>query len=388
MQDKKTDELFEMARLVAGRLQGYNTPQEDVVLSEWLAADPKRRQFYDELAENVGKGSSLQEMVQFDRTEAFERFLRQTQPKQPRLSRYRIWAAATLLLGLLYTGYMGISPRFKTHQTISKTGDIAPGGNKATLTLSSGQRIDLSSGQEGIVIRDSSLTYMNGTALNVDVPSLSDLVYFTLETPKGGKYRVVLPDGSKVWLNADSRLVYPNRFVGSTREVDLIGEAYFDVFSDPDRPFHINSGGQRVDVLGTAFNVSAYPDENVTRTTLVRGAVKVRSDYDEGGGGVLLLPGEESVMEAGNLSKRVANIEAAISWKEGRFCFANTPLDAMMRQLSRWYDITVAYEQGIPDEYFTGKMSQRLHLMEVLDFLEGSGIKFRLEDRTLIISKI
>ena len=383
MYDKLTVELFGKARLIAGRLRGENTAEEDAVLTAWLEADPMNRQFYQKIANDKDREKWLSKLEQFDQERAFRRFLLHTRPWYHQ-KKYRVWVAAILLMGLAFSVYLTMIPAVESGFYASEeTNDIEPGRYRATLSLSSGKQIDLNESREGIVVSEQKLAYANGTTIDAPVSQAGAVVFHTLHTPRGGKYQVLLPDGTRVWLNASSTLVYPSRFPDDKRKVEIVGEAYFEVAADPDRPFFVASADQVVQVLGTTFNINAYPDEQGVTTTLVNGAVKVKG----GGGFVVLSPGEAAVSEGGRVKKTIVDVSAATAWKSDRFYFDNTSLEVMMRQLSRWYDIDIEYENEVPEEYFTGKMSKRLNLMEVLDFLKGSQIRFKLDGRTLFISQ-
>lgn len=269
--------------------------------------------------------------------------------------------------------------------------DILPGGNKATLTLADGRTIVLSEAHEGIVIGDGEIRYDDGDALLAD--DVADALrgqYATLSIPRGGQYQVVLPDGSKVWLNAASTLKYPLRFADHAREVELEGEAYFEIASRQDVsgkhvPFLVNTPGQTVEVFGTQFNVFAYADEVETRTTLVSGQVRVMvSDTQQAS---LLAPGQESVIHGSGMRIHKANVASAIAWKSGIFHFEETPFPQMLKQIARWYDIDVVYEGSAPNEVFSGKMSRNVNLGVLLKFLKDSGINMRIEGKILTVRK-
>lgn len=259
--------------------------------------------------------------------------------------------------------------------------DMEPGENRATLTLPDGRTVDLSSEQIGIIVGDG-ITYADGSEILVDRQQTTDNRLLSLSTPKGGQYQVILPDGTKVWLNAASSLRYPSAFVGPERVVELDGEAYFRVSEKSARPFRVISQGQQVNVLGTEFNVSAYHDQGETITTLVTGAVKVQSTSQA----VVLQPGRQSrLTESGRLVSTQVDPSSYVAWKSGIFYFNRTPFEEVMRQLARWYDIEVIYKGSIPQETFSGKMSRSVRLSSVLKLIKGSGAGLRLQNGQLII---
>lgn len=266
-------------------------------------------------------------------------------------------------------------------QQPSETGlavtEILPGGNRATLTLADGRSIDLDEVQAGIRVDADDITYADGASLGL--PPSEELV---LTTPRGGTYQVTLSDGSNVWLNANSTLKYPSRFQGDERVVELTGEAYFDV-EKGEAPFRVLSKGQTVEVLGTQFNISAYADEPETKTTLVEGKVRLRAGDTDAS--VSLVPGEQGTLTASSLTKQHVDVQQYTAWKDGYFAFNNTPIDAVMKQLGRWYDIEVRYEGTIPTDRFDGEISRELTLQQVLNGLATTQINYRVEGNTLTI---
>ena len=321
--------------------------------------------------------------------------------KERNLERRRIWlprmgsAAAVLLIAAAALYFIGPGGNEKTDPAASThVADIHPGGNRATLTLSDGRTVDLSSEQTGIIVGDG-ITYADGSEILDDKQQtadnkagekeslLSDVSHLlSLSTPKGGQYQVILPDGTRVWLNAASSLKYPSSFVGAERVVELDGEGYFQVSEKSDRPFRVLSRGQQINVLGTEFNVSAYSEQGETITTLVSGAVKVQSALQA----VVLQPGRQSrLTESGRLVSAQVDLSSYVAWKWGIFYFNRTPFEEVMRQLARWYDIEVIYKGSIPQETFSGKMSRNVRLSSVLKLIKGSGAVLRLQDGQLII---
>ncbi len=262
-----------------------------------------------------------------------------------------------------------------------KIEDIPPGGNKATLTLADGRTIDLSEAQSGIVVGHERILYKEGAEELVNLEG--EAIPLVLSTPKGGTYQITLSDGTKVWLNAASTLKYPSRFDDAERVVEVEGEAYFSVAKDSKKPFRVVSHGQQINVLGTEFNVSAYTDEKDVKTTLVEGSVELQINVS--GQHMALVPGEQSVLKGAEVNKRKVDVGPYIAWKNGEFNFDNTALTDMMKQMSRWYGVEVIYENGVPNERFSGAMSRDVSLQTVLELLRVSEINYRIESNTLII---
>ncbi|MBX3255164.1 MAG: FecR domain-containing protein [Chitinophagaceae bacterium] len=270
---------------------------------------------------------------------------------------------------------------------------VKPGGNKAYLTLSDGTVVNLDSmatgsfttqGSARIVKSDNGqLEYVFSKEKN-PVP-----VYNTITTPKGGKYKIILPDGTSVWLNAGSSLKFPVAFAGKSRNVYLQGEGYFEVSKDPLMPFYVNAGNSRVEVLGTHFNVNAYEDENAVTTTLLEGKVKVDQTGTAGNtpASVVLRPGEQAdLSKSGKITtRRDVNTGEVVAWKEGFFDFKNIPVPDLMRQIVRWYDVDVEYRGEVPDTKLTGKISRDVNLDKLIDMLQYAGLNMKVEQRKIMI---
>lgn len=266
--------------------------------------------------------------------------------------------------------------------------DIPPGGNRATLTLADGRTINLSEAQTGIVVEDENITYEDGNPLavissNPRAGGEREISPLELTTPKGGTYQITLPDGSKVWLNAASTLKYPSKFYDDERVVEISGEAYFSVVDDEHKPFKVVSNGQEIQVLGTEFNISAYPDDNETRTTLVNGVVQIVNLQSK----IVnkIMPGQQATIRGAQTDVHHVDTEPYTAWKDGYFYFEKTPLEEILRQASRWYDVEIVYKRGIPKETFSGDIKRDVSLLGLLEILHLSTINVTLEGNTLII---
>lgn len=278
---------------------------------------------------------------------------------------------------------------------VTEEQDIEAGDNKAILTLGDGTKIILDDAQNGILANqggnsilkaaEGELIYSfsnEGHNQHIEVHA-DHIIYNTIETPKGGKFQVKLPDGSKVWLNAASSLRFPTAFSGSKRAVELKGEAYFEVAHDELKIFEVNTRNQVVQVLGTHFNINAYSDEPTVNTTLLEGSVRVsdlRTNISQ-----LLKPGEQSKLSERIEVINVKNSSEAVAWKEGYFQFDEADIQTVMRQIERWYDVSVVYEGLVPAYRFGGEIERNLSLLQVLKILEKTKVHFRLEGREVIV---
>jgi len=291
-------------------------------------------------------------------------------------------AAITLVIGYIFlvmTGKLKTVPPPVHSTTVIK---VLPGGNRAKLKLSDGRIIDLigaSSGElandQGAVIKQIADGQISYTLSNN--PSLSSL-YNSIITPRGGQYTVLLPDGSKVWLNAASSLKYPVSFAGlKERRIELEGEAYFEVAKDKLHPFTVRTREQEVTVLGTHFNINSYQDEQKVVTTLEEGRVKVIS----GNLTLNLSPGERTVLSSeGNMEIQHADLETALAWKNGKIYFKDADIKSIMRQVARWYNVDVAFEGKLPGKLYSGGIYRTANLSNLLDILEESNIHFKLTE--------
>ncbi len=265
--------------------------------------------------------------------------------------------------------------------------DIGPGGNRAILTLEGGSPVELDSSQVGVETQGGEVRYEGGALVTKATSGATESVpYATLATPKGGQYRITLPDGTKVYLNAASSLKYPTQFVGDSREVVLIGEAYFEVAQDKQKPFVVNTKGQQVRVLGTQFNVNAYPDEQEVTTTLVKGSVEIFNMHTNRSN--VLKPGEQALLRENNMTVAPVDVAYYTGWKEGRFTFNRTGLAVILRQIERWYDIEFDYHTPLADEPLWGTLSRDVMLSQLLEALElNTGYTFKREGRRVTVSQ-
>jgi hypothetical protein len=258
--------------------------------------------------------------------------------------------------------------------------DIAPGRNSATLILGDGKAIQLSHAKTGIIIDANGLKYNDKTEISGAGLAKTEV---TVNTPRGGQYQVLLPDGTKAWLNAASSIKFPSSFVSlKERRVEIDGEVYFEVTKDKMHPFKVVSKGQEISVLGTHFNVNSYNDEGISKTTLVEGSIKVKkltgADHTER----MLQPGQQSVLTNGRLEVSPADIDADLAWKNGLFRFNDEKLESIMQKLSRWYDVDVVFEnEALKNEPFAGVTTRFANVSKLLRMLELTGeVRFKLTD--------
>lgn len=390
-----------IAELLHRRLQHRLTTVETEELERWLAAQPPAdRQFYESIQEWPALEKALLSMGRTDETAALQDVwarIAATAPQKTAIVRrmpwWRIAAAVVLLLagiGMLWKRYsprpLGSLPMAERYQ-----GEAQPGGNRATLQLADGSIITLDSAANGTLARQQQAVVTKTAAGTLQYEPVSagedaTAAFNTITTPRGGQFQVVLPDGTRVWLNAASSLRYPTAFTGHERIVELSGEAYFEVAPRADKRFLVKAGGERptdITVLGTAFNVNAYPDQPNNITTLVNGKVSVA-----GSGGRVVLQPSQQVLTADGMSPvvRSANLEATLAWKEGLFSLDGAGIEAIMQQISRWYDVEIVY-QGKIEQQFVGKIPRNMKLSAVLKVLESTGwVHFSISGKTVTVA--
>ncbi|TSD67345.1 DUF4974 domain-containing protein [Inquilinus sp. KBS0705] len=267
--------------------------------------------------------------------------------------------------------------------------DALPGGDKAILTLANGQTITLNNAKNGTLAKqggavvsktaDGQLVYNIAGMADAAMPTIN-----TIATPRGGQYQVVLPDGTRVWLNAASTLKFPTRFTGSLRQVEITGEAYFEVTKNAAMPFRVKTSRAQIEVLGTHFNVMDYSDESLMKTTLLEGSVNITT----GNATNRLKPGEQAQVNATGNTKVVTDVDVddEVAWKNGIFQFRDAGIDVILRQASRWYDVDVVYKGQIPKREFTGRIARNVKASELLNMLKYTGVDVGIEGKRIIVN--
>jgi len=358
---------------------GNYNPEEEAIAKLWL----------HQLHQNDEAGLSEQELheVSDQMWLSLER-----NKKQPRLNKYRksvVYLAAAASLALI----IGVGLYFNQQPPLSKsiqakafTNDIPAGSNKAYLTLANGKKLALTNSANGTLAEEAGIK-ITKTADGQLVYTVADqgikgsAGYNRIETPRGGQYQLNLPDGTKIWINSASSLKYPASFAAlKERRVELSGEAYFEVAKDRIHPFIVKSGRQEIQVLGTHFDVNAYPDEQLIKTTLLEGSVKLNEQ-------VVLKPGEQSSLKGEKFTVKEVNVNDAIDWKNGEFVFTNESLTSILKKVSRWYDVEIKYvHTPVNMPTFTGSVSRSENISGVLKMLEEtSNVRFSIEGKQVSV---
>ncbi len=374
--NRRVDRLIELFR------EGTLTSQEHDELLDLLAmpenAD-KAELLLTRLWENIPSDSSFFSSEESDRIRQSLREPDTSTPAIKRLSPRLVSIAAALVLFVFGYFLFIRDDSFKGstnhNQTSVSLTDIGPGGNKATLRLPDNSVIALDEMENGVLINkgnlivkkteDGQLVFQAGKVNTQSEANEGNV----LTTPAGGQYQVILPDGSRVWLNAASSLKFPSAFTGHQRRVELTGEGYFEVSKLKGKTFIVNAKNMEVEVLGTHFNIHAYPDEQISLATLVEGAVKISS----GKKSEILAPNEQAQVGKDMLSVEKVDAKDALAWKEGLFVFNNQDIRTIMNKLSRWYNIKVEYQDADINEQFAATISKFKKLSEILKVLEATG---------------
>lgn len=383
---------FHIAELLTEYLRGSLDAAAQVELDAWVNASDRNKAFFEACRD---EGLLREDFIHYhaaDLGPTWAMVMRKIHAESVTTVPVRVWkiafvryvsVAAFLLLTLSVWLYFFVSSSLLDRSQELALNKIKPGGNKAYLVLSDGKKItlnDATSGrlatEAGVEIRKNS----EGKLIYVVKDKSGVAGHFnTIETPRGGQYEVILHDGTKVWLNASSKLVYPVSFSGSgARRVELSGEGYFEVAKDKAHPFKVISAGQEVEVLGTHFNINSYADEPVVRTTLLEGSIRVN-------GNTVLKPGEQSVLLNGKLNVRSVNTDNVMDWKNGEFVFDNESLPSILRKVSRWYNVDVEFVN--PDSRsitFTGSVSRFENVSGMLKALQRtSKVRFVIEGNVI-----
>lgn len=375
-------------KIIIAKINDTLSPEEESIFDTWYNESASHREYFERVKENYQIEISEAEL---DLNKAWQAVDKRISPKKSRKSyyKYAIAASVALLVGI---GYFTIT---KTNVIDSGKGTIEnqeaiQNSNDVVLTLSDGSKVILNDQKNGVVAsqqsvvitkdKDGSIRYDENNDQHTGKPP-----YNTLITPNGKTFQIALPDGTNVWMNAGSSLKYPTYFDGNERSVVLTGEAYFEVSHNEKMPFKVFSNGQQVEVLGTHFNIRAYENEPVLKTTLLEGKIKVTEDDNT----MIVKPGQQTTVTIDRHTMKIAevNTELAIAWKNRLFYFENAKYDEIMREIERWYDVKVIYKGKIPDEKFQGAIQKDLKLNQVLKMLESKDVHFKVSGKEVIVTQ-
>ncbi|WP_270593853.1 MULTISPECIES: FecR family protein [Butyricimonas] len=378
-------------RIIVKSVLGTLTEEENFVLEEWFQENDRNRVLYQKLSSTVELKHKYKQYENIDVAGAFRRNQRRLYQNVPNrvLKRILPYAAVVLLLfGGVFCFLMNRSGEVREEVPVA----LSAGGKYAELILANGQKVDLHEGMEMKLRERSSNIQVKGNVVyyeeNKDSVTLGE--YNMIRTPLGGEYSLTLADGTKVWLNAMSELRYPVAFGEGVREVELKGEAYFEVEKNEGKPFIVKTDEFNVRVLGTSFNISAYLDSPLAHTTLCSGHVRI-NDRTNPGKEVDILPGEQLLFHRDNreMSVREVDTDVFVSWREGFFQFDNNTVEEVFTILQRWYNIQVFYANvEVRQELFTGKLPRFDNLQIIIDLIERvSDLKIEVRGKMIYIDK-
>ena len=371
-------------------MDGSISPEEKIFLFSWYDS------FDDTELELDPEQARLFNLLQQDMLKDIRERLGHPPAPVKKMRFIRLAAAAAAIIVLAAGGWYFTRGNGHTTPVAAATPrpyrqDIQAGSDKAMLTLADGSTIDLDNASAG------SLTTQGSAQINktgdgritytATAPS-EEKTYNILSTPKGGQYRLTLQDGTQVWLNAGSSIRYPTAFSGKERRVEVTGEAYFDVARNPEMPFRVSVRGftstnTEIEVLGTQFNVNAYSDEPDMKTTLLEGAVRLITPTAS----TTLRPAQQAILGSSGEMRTtpMSDPDETIAWKEGAFEFDHADIAAVMRQISRWYDVDVVYQGPVPADRFSGRFPRKTSLAGVLKIMNISGVQLMAENKKIII---
>jgi len=384
---------YRIAYLIAGFIRNTITEKEHDELDDWVNESDDNMRLFEELTDEKNLEANLAWM---DKVQTEQSYYVQKEKGAFDLPRKKfrlnpVWMAAAsvvLVVGIFFIyRYAGNDSTNSNNIAVSDTTQLKPGGNRATLTLADGSVIDLTTANNG--------TIEIGKGSHVNKPADGELLYdagvspietpsiHTLSTPVGGQYQLTLPDGTKVWLNAATKLKYPSRFASSERKVEIDGEAYFEVVKNDKQPFRVVlQDGSTVTVLGTHFNVMAYTNETQKEITLLEGKVAVAKNNSVEN----LEPGTQAIVKIDAITKRTGiDTDEITGWKNGLFVFHDAPIESIMKQVERWYDAKVVY-QGTIKQQFNATILRSEPLSKLLRLLELNGyVHFKIENKTIYV---
>lgn len=370
-----------------------------------LVQNPQHQQQLDQLLATLyAEEQPLSATAECDARAAYEEAWARVQTSAPETTQAAVvplharrwwrYAAAILVIsaatGGAYQLFRSKAPVATPPLTAHTTTLIQPGGNKATLTLADGSVISLNEAQNGALAQQGNTQVVKTAggqlAYQAKGATGSTVLYNTIQTPRGGRFHITLPDGSKVWLNAASSLYYPTAFTGSSREVTLTGEAYFEIAPNTTQPFKVLVNTMQVNVLGTHFNIMAYTEEAAIQTTLLQGSVAVTT----AGNKQLLKPGQRASLNRNTHALQVqeeVDTEEVIAWKNGQVQFAGADLHAAMRMIERWYDVEVEYKGSIPNAHFRGSLPSTAPITDMLNMMQQTGeVHFEIKGRKIMVT--
>jgi transmembrane sensor len=398
--EESEEYLIYIASLISRYLQNDLEIREVEELERWVGADERNADRFRSLLNEAGierlgvvfRSAGIDDALTRAKDGLEFSKVGEAPVKRLHASSRRLWtrigvaaAVATIVFGAGLFYYT--NQNLKSDSAAAVVQDVAPGKEGATLRLANGNAIQLSDSKTGIVINHNKIVYNDNTPLSAQGGTLPKEVngivqMLTATTAKGQTYQFQLPDGTNVWLNADSKISFPSQFTGKNRKIVLSGEGYFEVAKDKTHPFIVSTTKQDVEVLGTHFNINSYTDESATKTGLLEGSVKINNR-------TIIKPGEQASSNGpDDVKVTPVDVDKVVAWKNGRFVFESESIESIMRKLSRWYNVEVIYQDDVKDIPFTAFISRRDNISKILEKITYTqNIHFKIEGRRITIMK-
>jgi ferric-dicitrate binding protein FerR (iron transport regulator) len=377
------EENFRVPYLLAHFILEDLTIEEEDELEKWIQDSDRNMEIFEMITEDY----VVQAFMEWYFRQDHDKYLEQTKKrldfsKPLKLRRFFQYAAAACIAGLIIWGIYAIYIFTKNLPPMEMNGgsaDMLPGTAAATLTLANGRQIALDEARDTLI--NEQVRISNGVVITI---AGDDQAGFNeLSVPRKGFYKLRLPDGTLVWINAASSIRYPATFSNGERRVAITGEVYFEVAKDPSRPFIVSTTGADITALGTAFNVNAYPDEAVFRTTLVEGKIQVSKNTRK----EILEAGQQLSITNGNWKNTAVDTSPFVAWTRNQFKMKNNTIEEVMRMIERWYDAKIIYKDRIND-HFTGTIDRNVPVSRLLKLLEATGqVHFTIEGQTITVSR-
>ena len=394
----RADEVFCVSEMISRCILGELTDAEKLWLEKWVEVSPENKELFDRLVGEKMLSEKVRAYGRINRKEPLEELLNRKKQLERSVRRRRVTRvvgyAAAILLPLAVVFYFYIRPGrgvLPAEPRLEARVELPAGESKAILQLADGKVVELTPESSRHIARGDRVTIKQDSGIikyKVDGSTMRQKERFnTITVPRGAEFSLELSDGTRVWLNAESRLRFPEEFVGKHRKVYLEGEAYFDVSRDPEKRFEVQTESAEIRVYGTEFNILAYKDEREITTTLVKGSVgiKVKGTKER----VRLEPGEQACLVGNKITKREVDTEIYTAWMKGRLVFKSVRLEDMLRRLARWYNVDVVFsEESLKDVTFTGEVKKYEDFTEILEVIESTRTAhFQVKDRTVIVLK-
>lgn len=388
------EKIIYISRIISASISRELTPEEEKNLQKWLDEDPKHLEIYNKLR----KEESLKEKVDFysdvNVVDAYSSLSKKLEKRRRHRLLFSVMKYASIfvlplaVIAVLYNYF----PK-KTEMVSEQVSVIKAGAQKAHLILADGNRLDISETVVDTTIKEKGADIFssnNKIKYQASKTRTNIIEYNTLVVPRGGEYILELADGTTIWMNSESKLKYPVKFIGDKRKVYLEGEAYFKVAHNKEKPFVIDVNGSEVNVLGTSFNLRSYKNESNILATLVEGKISLSTTIDKKYTSLILNPGEQGKVNSnGEISKGKVDVRFFTSWKDGRIVFKNQTLGDIMNSIYRWYDIEIFYQNpALKDILYTGNIKRYGDFNDVIKLLELAGVvKFEIKGRTVTVKE-